>query len=1251
MRRLQHVVACIVVSFVSTVHAASTWVGEDIGNVALGGSSSENGGQFSLSGSGADIWNGSDAFHYFHQSITGDGEIIARVTSVSNSNPWSKAGVMVREAATASSKHASVFLTPQNGVAFQYRTQTAGGSGNTNIGGIAAPYWVRITRTGDTFTAYRSTNGVQWTALGSPVVIVMAATVEFGLALTSHDNTVAATATFDSVHVGSATNWPTVAIVTPPGTYTAPTSINLEASASVGAGAISSVSFYSDSILIGESFNAPYSIAIPNALIGTHTYSAFAQTVDGYSRMSHPVAITVEPLRGSGDGLQGVYFDDQYLAGFTANQIDSAVDFNWAGGAPTPIIAPTSFSVRWTGRIQPYSHAASPEGIEDHVQYNFHTVSDDGVRLWVNRQLVIDNWTYHAPTENSGSITLISGVSYDIRLEYFQGSGGSKISLAWSSDNLPKEIVPQSQLYSSGGELRIGNGDGLFATYYSDINMAGPILDAQVEPVVDHLWPDGSGPSSTFSARWTGRLQSYYSEEYTFTTRSDDGVRLWVDDQLVIDNWTNHGVTNNRATVYLDSNVTHDLRLEYFRGAGSAAIQLFWESASIAQELIPQSQLYSYGNSMYVGEGDGLTAEYYPVRDLATLPALRRVDPFINLNASSGILENSLPNNNYSIRWSGLLEAQFSETYTITARSDDGVRVWFNNQLVIDQWINQGATEYSFTANLSVGKQYPLLIEYYQYTGPATIQLLWSSPSTAKLPIPQSQLYSVEFGGGGDGDGLLGSYFNRMNLSSGNIATADSPVLVRTDPVVDFSWGVGSPAPSINTDNFSVRWIGEIEPEFTETYTFYFRSDDGVRLWVNNTLLIDRWIDTAPTEFTGTIALKAFEKVPIKIEYYEHSGGAVASMSWSSPSRPKTIVPQRRLYSNQGFSVSMPVASRTSPVFIEGLGWTKNGVSDISANGVLAEYFGVNNWSVNVPLNENEPTGINVRHQGSNVGQYGVVEWTVTDLNITTSQDDVAVRKGDSLLITSSKQGASLEITLNEPNGPLLLSQLGVPNQRIPIKFENPGVFLLHGFVDGAPAGGLKVRVLDVDWNGPTACEFGFTRTKNIKIKNGTANDVTLLENDKGHLNVALQAANLNDLTLNVTARAIGLSKIVVRLGGPSGPIISSHNVDGFELYTTARSLIQVVETFPDGSRLVESELVMDPLIFNLDVKMHAFVAGVTFEDSTLDLNISTNNPAFRLTNGQGRFTYRMIMSPGSHPKACHIIKIYQNGIQVGQEG
>ena len=193
--------AIVTVSVNNTTPAGlpSPWQSQDIGSVGVAGSASASGGTFTVRASGADIWGAADALHYVWQPVTGDVDIVARVATVESVHSWTKAGVMIRESLTASARHAAMFVTPGRGLAFQRRVGTGGESTNNQVAGTA-PEWIRLERRGGTITASHSADGVAWTVVGSDTVS-MGAAVYVGLALTSHDNTRLAAATYDQITV------------------------------------------------------------------------------------------------------------------------------------------------------------------------------------------------------------------------------------------------------------------------------------------------------------------------------------------------------------------------------------------------------------------------------------------------------------------------------------------------------------------------------------------------------------------------------------------------------------------------------------------------------------------------------------------------------------------------------------------------------------------------------------------------------------------------------------------------------------------------------------------------------------------------------------------------------------------------------------------------------------------------------------------------------------------------------------------
>jgi hypothetical protein len=164
-------------------------------------------GTYTMTGSGADIWYAADGFHYAFKMLTGAGSIVAKVLSVDNTDPWAKAGVMIRETLDADSKFAAVYITPENGCRFQARLDTAvNATGDDSVvtteqTAITAPYWVKLERDlSGSFKGYYSANGTTWTPMTwNPQYIAMSTNVYIGLALTSHNAALSCQAVFSNV--------------------------------------------------------------------------------------------------------------------------------------------------------------------------------------------------------------------------------------------------------------------------------------------------------------------------------------------------------------------------------------------------------------------------------------------------------------------------------------------------------------------------------------------------------------------------------------------------------------------------------------------------------------------------------------------------------------------------------------------------------------------------------------------------------------------------------------------------------------------------------------------------------------------------------------------------------------------------------------------------------------------------------------------------------------------------------------------
>jgi hypothetical protein len=199
-----------------------------------------------------------------------------------------------------------------------------------------------------------------------------------------------------------------------------------------------------------------------------------APTLDPTAVPTPEQTVIPSPTPGSGDGLKGEYYNNSDFTWPAITRIDRTISFNWGGGSPDTSIDSESFSVRWTGKVEPHFSE----------NYTFHATTDDSVRLWVNGQQIIEQWVDQAATESSGSIYLNAGTQYDIRMEYYENSGNAVAELRWSRQNQVNEIIQGSQLFSGGlpsGNPGDANTDGavnivdalFIAHYYVGLNPSG----------------------------------------------------------------------------------------------------------------------------------------------------------------------------------------------------------------------------------------------------------------------------------------------------------------------------------------------------------------------------------------------------------------------------------------------------------------------------------------------------------------------------------------------------------------------------------------------------------------------------------------------------------------------------------------------------------------------------------------------------------------------------------------------------------
>ncbi|MCK4796142.1 MAG: right-handed parallel beta-helix repeat-containing protein, partial [Spirochaetes bacterium] len=428
-------------------------------------------------------------------------------------------------------------------------------------------------------------------------------------------------------------------------------------------------------------------------------------------------------------GLLGEYYNNSNFTSLASVRIDPRINFDWGNYTPEVPVDKDTFSIRWTGQIK----------IDKATTYTFYLTTDDGSRLWIDGQLIIDKWFNQGPTSYSANINLTEGY-HDIKYEYYENGGWAIVKLYWNSPYITKEIVPQDHLYYFD---RLPQDDyvqgGLKGSYYDSLNYSSHII-TRIDPGINFDWgynmPDVSLGADYYSVKWKGKVKIDTSDTYTFYTISDDGVRLWINNRLLINEWHDQGAAEYSTSLYLTPGL-YDIELNYYERGWAASAKLLWSSSKITKQPIDHTHLYYH----YIGDDHpqgGLIGHYFNNNDFTSF-AFTRIDPMIDFDWINDSPDSSIWNDTYSIRWTGQVKADYDETYTFYTNSDDGVKLWIDGQLLINNWFDHGPTEYSASVQLSQG-WHDIKIDYYENDWQSSAKLFWSSPSISKTVIPYNSL-------------------------------------------------------------------------------------------------------------------------------------------------------------------------------------------------------------------------------------------------------------------------------------------------------------------------------------------------------------------------------------------------------------------------------------------------------------------------------------------------------------------------------
>ena len=723
------------------------------------------------------------------------------------------------------------------------------------------------------------------------------------------------------------------------------------------------------------SFGAPNLLSTSASFSTAGTYTLRLTASDGAAGGSDELVVTVAPSVGSGTGLRAEYFNDAgngaYFTTAAGTRVDATIDFSW-GASPGTGVQADNFSVRWTGQVQ-----APLTG-----NYTFTTESNDGIRLWVNSQLVIDNWADHTAVLNtSAAVPLVMNTNYDIRLEFYDHTGPAVARLLWTPPGQALQVIPQTRLFPAPAPNQpptVNAGPDQAITQPNTATLQGSASDdgLPAPSALTYAWTKISGREESenpvvFSnpSSLTTTVTFPAADIYVLRLTVTDGALTASDDVIVTVSAVNQAPTVSAGA---DRTVTLPNTLSLAGTASDdglpnppAALTTTWSRVSGPGG----ANAVTFGNVNALNTTASFsTAGTYVLRLTASDSVLSAFDeltvtvsaanqaPTVSAGADRTVTlpntlslagtasDDGLPNPPATLTttWSRVsgpgtvtfgnvnalsTTASFSAagSYVLRLTASDSVLSTSDDLTVTVSASNQAPTvnagadrAVTLPNTLSLagtasddGLPNPpatLTTTWSRVSGPGTVTfgnanalsttagfsaagsyVLRLTASDSVLSATDDVSVTVDAATGAPGTGLTGQYYSDRTLTTLR--------LTRTDPIVNFNWGSGSPAANIPNNNFSVRWTGQVRPPVSGQYVFSTVADDGVRLWVNGQLVIDAPNDRgASTNTSAQITLTADTNYAIQLEYYERTGSAAITLNWAFPGQSTQIIPQIRLY-------------------------------------------------------------------------------------------------------------------------------------------------------------------------------------------------------------------------------------------------------------------------------------------------------------------------------------------------------------------
>lgn len=833
----------------------------------------DNDGSYILANLGAEMWVTADKLKFVSQPLSGDGTLIVRATSVVSNDAWSRFGLMMRESLSANAKNVLFSLTTSSGLAFQSR-QTVNGSTAFRAAAVAktAPVWLKLERSGNTFTASYSSDGVVWAVHGTETIF-MSGVIQVGLAYSNRSSTTWALGTGDQLKLvtpsdadgnGISDEWENF--------YFGQTGI--EGNADADTDGLSNAQEWE----LGTSPTAanPVSQSVSLSVAGGNNQSGYAG-----STLPTPLSVQVkDPATGA--PISGLLVTFKVLSGAGA-----------LGGPDSQRQTTVSLPTDQYGRVQASFHLPSVGGSIT-VQASAGNLITGAVNFSLKSLLGAKDTPFRLETTDVGTVTLPSVNQYSNGV-YTLSAASADIGSSADSFDYASQVL-------NGNGLIVARVAGFTATNTNA--KAGLMIRESVSSNSRYVaivvtpgsglsmrWRDTTGGGSSGSIaiartvptwlalrRSGGSIAGYYSDDGLTWTLA--GTRAFVAPAQVMVGLAAATLSTGYSQATFDSLRLAGISPEPWQGADIGTFNI----GNIDEFTAGSMLIRSCGADIW-GYGDSFRYIYQPLPGDGSVIVRVASQANTATGAKSGIMiRESTSNTARNI----LLTTTPSKGVILQARSAVGggtgalgtltnltAPVWLRlDRLgsVVEgyastdgqTWVKVGSTTWS--------------------TGPTLIGLATSSLNTTSCAATTYDNVSAGIYAGQQG--WSAAYFAGNDLSG----TAS---VYRRDAAVDFTWAQGQVLVSgLPVGASAVRWSGLVQPAATGSRIFKVTSNGGVRLWVNDNLVIDSWaLKSSVTELTALVTLPSDQAAKVVVEYFKGTEAGRIQLGWSEAGLPNSAVP------------------------------------------------------------------------------------------------------------------------------------------------------------------------------------------------------------------------------------------------------------------------------------------------------------------------------------------------------------------------